>query len=191
MNTQSEPCASLPWNRSAPAVISAGRRLFWSVRRELWENRSIYIAPLAVAALIHRRLSRSARLHPVSKMRAGHGAESDAAAKGPGAAVQFRALYSSWRRLLSSPSSTVSTHCTVNVAIAASCSGSRCRFPTSPPCSRRRVSHCSRGSSAPHIRDHHSHLQWVMLLLSSQILLAGGAECSRAMEPFVLVPDVG
>ncbi len=25
--------------------------LYWSVRRELWENRSIYIAPLAVAAL--------------------------------------------------------------------------------------------------------------------------------------------
>jgi len=27
-------------------------RLFWSLRRELWENRAIYIAPLAVAALI-------------------------------------------------------------------------------------------------------------------------------------------
>jgi len=27
-------------------------RLFWSIRRELWENRAIYIAPLAVAALI-------------------------------------------------------------------------------------------------------------------------------------------
>jgi len=26
--------------------------LFWSVRREIWENRSIYIAPLAVAVLI-------------------------------------------------------------------------------------------------------------------------------------------
>lgn len=26
--------------------------LYWSLRRELWENRSIYIAPLAVAALI-------------------------------------------------------------------------------------------------------------------------------------------
>jgi len=37
---------------SAPAVISATRRMCWSVRRELWENRSIYLAPLAVAALI-------------------------------------------------------------------------------------------------------------------------------------------
>jgi len=30
----------------APAVISAARRMYWSVRRELWESRSIYIAPL-------------------------------------------------------------------------------------------------------------------------------------------------
>ena len=27
--------------------MSATRPLYWSVRRELWENRSIYIAPLA------------------------------------------------------------------------------------------------------------------------------------------------
>ena len=31
--------------------ISPARRLWWSVRRELWENRSVYLAPLAVAAL--------------------------------------------------------------------------------------------------------------------------------------------
>jgi ABC-2 type transport system permease protein len=36
----------------APTVISATRRMYWSVQRELWESRSIYIAPLAVAALI-------------------------------------------------------------------------------------------------------------------------------------------
>src|SRR5437016_3381692 len=35
----------------APAVISATRPMYWSVRRELWENRSIYVAPLAVAAV--------------------------------------------------------------------------------------------------------------------------------------------
>jgi ABC-2 type transport system permease protein len=35
----------------APTGISAVRRLDWSVRRELWENRSIYFAPLAVAGL--------------------------------------------------------------------------------------------------------------------------------------------
>jgi ABC-2 type transport system permease protein len=31
---------------------SPTRPLYWSVRRELWENRSIYIAPVAVASLI-------------------------------------------------------------------------------------------------------------------------------------------
>src|SRR5712691_3931988 len=35
----------------APAAISATRPMSWSVRRELWENRSIYIAPLIVAAV--------------------------------------------------------------------------------------------------------------------------------------------
>ena len=36
---------------TAPAVITASRRMYWSVRRELWEHRSIYIAPLAAAAV--------------------------------------------------------------------------------------------------------------------------------------------
>jgi ABC-2 type transport system permease protein len=39
-----------------PAVASparpATRPLYWSVRRELWENRSVYLAPLAVAAVV-------------------------------------------------------------------------------------------------------------------------------------------
>jgi ABC-2 type transport system permease protein len=35
----------------APAVMSATRPMYWSIRRELWENRSIYIAPLIVAAV--------------------------------------------------------------------------------------------------------------------------------------------
>jgi ABC-2 type transport system permease protein len=35
----------------APATLSATRPLYWSVRRELWENRSIYLAPLAVAGV--------------------------------------------------------------------------------------------------------------------------------------------
>ncbi len=36
----------------APATISATRPMYWSIRRELWENRSVYIAPLAVAVLL-------------------------------------------------------------------------------------------------------------------------------------------
>ena len=35
-----------------PADIPASRALYWSVRRELWENRSIYIAPLAIGAVV-------------------------------------------------------------------------------------------------------------------------------------------
>jgi ABC-2 type transport system permease protein len=53
MNTQSNP-ATEPLLAS-PAVESAARPqtrpLLWSVRRELWENRSLYIAPVAMAAV--------------------------------------------------------------------------------------------------------------------------------------------
>jgi ABC-2 type transport system permease protein len=38
--------------RLAPEVVSETRPMYWSVRRELWENRSIYLAPLAVAAFV-------------------------------------------------------------------------------------------------------------------------------------------
>jgi ABC-2 type transport system permease protein len=35
----------------APAAVSPAQAIYWSIRRELWENRSVYIAPLAVAAM--------------------------------------------------------------------------------------------------------------------------------------------
>jgi len=35
----------------APAAVRWSRRMYWCVRRELWESRSIYIAPLAAGAL--------------------------------------------------------------------------------------------------------------------------------------------
>jgi len=35
----------------APTEIPASRSMYWALRRELWENRSIYIAPLAVAGV--------------------------------------------------------------------------------------------------------------------------------------------
>jgi ABC-2 type transport system permease protein len=35
--------------RITPVPMSVTRPLYWSIRRELWENRSIYVAPLAVA----------------------------------------------------------------------------------------------------------------------------------------------
>jgi ABC-2 type transport system permease protein len=45
MNTFPEPHAAVP------AQIPVMRRLYWSVRRELWENRYLYVAPLAFAAI--------------------------------------------------------------------------------------------------------------------------------------------
>jgi ABC-2 type transport system permease protein len=35
-----------------PAPVSALQRFAWSVRRELWENRALYVAPLSLAGLI-------------------------------------------------------------------------------------------------------------------------------------------
>ena len=46
MNTQANTAPA------SPTAISATRLFFWSVRRELWENRSLYLAPLAVAAVL-------------------------------------------------------------------------------------------------------------------------------------------
>ena len=69
-------------------------------------------------------------------------------------------------------SSTVSTRCTANVAIAASCSGSRCRFRISRQCSRRRAFRswfCRCSSSRSPLP-----LQCIMLLLSSAVLLVSG-----------------
>ena len=53
MNTQSNAMydASVDAHRAAPAVLSPTRPFYWAVRRELWENRSIYLAPLGVAAV--------------------------------------------------------------------------------------------------------------------------------------------
>jgi ABC-2 type transport system permease protein len=45
------PESSLDARDMAPAVERATRPFYWSVRRELWENRSIYIAPLAGAGV--------------------------------------------------------------------------------------------------------------------------------------------
>ena len=52
MNTQTNTVpGSFEAQTLAPAAFSATRPFYWSVRRELWENRSIYIAPLAAAGL--------------------------------------------------------------------------------------------------------------------------------------------
>ncbi len=51
MNTQSNAMNEFDSPSIAPAALSVTRPLYWSIRRELWENRSIYIAPLAVAGV--------------------------------------------------------------------------------------------------------------------------------------------
>lgn len=38
--------------QSAPPVLNEPRPFYWSVRRELWENRSLYFAPLIVTAFV-------------------------------------------------------------------------------------------------------------------------------------------
>ncbi len=50
MNTQSN-AQSFEGQEIAPRALSAPRPFYWSVRHELWENRSIYIAPLIAAAV--------------------------------------------------------------------------------------------------------------------------------------------
>ena len=52
MNTPSHVMAASQSGSEAMRVeISPARRFYWLVSRELWENRSIYLAPLAVAAV--------------------------------------------------------------------------------------------------------------------------------------------
>jgi len=53
INTSSNvmPESSVESQAVATAHIPATRRMYWSIRRELWEHRSIYVAPLAAAAI--------------------------------------------------------------------------------------------------------------------------------------------
>jgi ABC-2 type transport system permease protein len=57
------------WPAIEPAVMSKTRPMYWSVRRELWESRSIYIAPLVVAAVFLFGFMIST-IHLLDKMRA-------------------------------------------------------------------------------------------------------------------------
>ena len=72
MNTQTNamPDSRLESQATAPAAISGGQRLYWSLRRELWENRSVYLAPLGVAALFLFGFLITGAHHLPRKMRA-------------------------------------------------------------------------------------------------------------------------
>ena len=54
MNTQSGVARESQGTSQAfaPVAVSEGRRMYWLLRRELWESRSIYIAPLAAAGIV-------------------------------------------------------------------------------------------------------------------------------------------
>src|SRR4051794_21800864 len=51
MSTESNAMTE-PQPVSSSASASPIRPLYWSVRRELWENRSIYIAPMVAAGVV-------------------------------------------------------------------------------------------------------------------------------------------
>ena len=52
MNSPSSAAPDSPSGSPAVAAAPETRPLYWSVRRELWENRSLYIAPLIVAGVM-------------------------------------------------------------------------------------------------------------------------------------------
>jgi ABC-2 type transport system permease protein len=51
MNLKSNPEPRIESVAIAPVAIPVTQQLYWTIRRELWEYRSIYIAPLAVAGI--------------------------------------------------------------------------------------------------------------------------------------------
>jgi ABC-2 type transport system permease protein len=51
MNTPLSPELLDP-QQTSPAAMAQTRPMYWSIRREIWENRSIYLAPLIVAAIV-------------------------------------------------------------------------------------------------------------------------------------------
>src|SRR5215472_3326072 len=72
MNTQSDAISESS-RRSlavAPAEIPPLRGMYWALRRELWENRSTYLAPLAVACVILLGFLVTGAHHLPQKMRA-------------------------------------------------------------------------------------------------------------------------
>ena len=52
MNANVISAPSARANGVTPATISPVQQFYWSVRRELWENRSIYLAPMIVGAVL-------------------------------------------------------------------------------------------------------------------------------------------
>ncbi len=52
MSAATDATSETPMHTVPPAGVTRTRPFFWSVRRELWENHAIWIAPLVVAAIV-------------------------------------------------------------------------------------------------------------------------------------------
>ena len=117
---------------TAPA--SGTRPFYWSVRRELWEYRFIYLAPLGVGGvfligfLINITLSGKLRGFSVGTH------QFDLVATPYDIVAALMMLTAMVVNVFY-----CATHSTENAATAAFSSGNRCRSPTSPRCLRRRV----------------------------------------------------
>jgi len=72
MSTQTNamPDAPLESQALAPAAIPATRHVYWALKREFWENRGIYLAPLAVACVFLFGFLITGAHHLPQKMRA-------------------------------------------------------------------------------------------------------------------------
>ena len=49
--TNAMPDSSTQSQIAAPAAIPVTRQIYWALRREFWENRAIYLAPLSIACV--------------------------------------------------------------------------------------------------------------------------------------------
>ena len=72
MSTQTNamPGSSTESQTLAPPVIPVTRQIYWALRREFWENRFIYLAPLGVAALFLFGFLIHSMIHSAGGMRA-------------------------------------------------------------------------------------------------------------------------
>ena len=64
------PDSSAESQTLAPTVVPVTRQVYWALRREFWENRFIYLAPLGVAALFLSGFLIHSAIHPGSGIRA-------------------------------------------------------------------------------------------------------------------------
>jgi len=70
MQTNAMPSPPLEAHAAVPKVIPATQHIYWALRREFWENRFIYLGPLAVAALFLFGFLIHSMIHPANSMRA-------------------------------------------------------------------------------------------------------------------------